>query len=263
MGRVEGVQQELINTQKETEQNIFDFARIKEQSKNIKSYVHSIRPAQHIDAEEELEFIKLYLEILLNMARLEENQKKAVSRMIYIQWVMDQKRGKYYMSRASELSLKDLFLESMNLTKDSYTKFSECIKKYSSQDEPIIDSVALYSLEAAFIFDTIIVAYISGEPAVEIKKYLVDLFTILGFTKDKVRIAAKYAKESLCENLDDDVLLDFHIIGNEAKEELEKMFQDFEKSILQQRQDFEDECKEKGITMEDLSSLLGQIFGNS
>ncbi len=193
MKSLEDVQQELINIEqnvqdisksikslnyevgaikeaarKESGQNVFDFARIKELSQNIRITDHPLVRFGNAEGRQ------LYIEMLLNMVRLDADQEACLNRMIYLQWLADHSKA--------ERSLEALFKESLLLTKASYAQFAKSLK------DP---------LASVFIADALITAYISGAVAEEVKSYLEEFFAVAGFEKDKVKPIAILVKKLL------------------------------------------------------------------
>lgn len=133
-----------------------------------------------LDKLEDGRSCRIYLELLLNIVRLDLEAENAVNRLVFINWLQIQARLSW--------SLEELYKDCFTRGKELYYEFVEVVPtKYWNY----------------FIVDALIIANIGGKANREILEYIVDLSTILGISKDKLRISSLIAQIVLCQNIGD------------------------------------------------------------
>lgn len=119
-----------------------------------------------------------YLEMLLNIAKINADADVTINRLIFIQWLQIQSKV--------EWTLKDLYIDSFMMSKKSYYEFAETMpEKYRE----------------SFIVDAMIVAGISGAPTREVVEYVVNLSLVLGVGKENLRILSLVSRVALSQSV--------------------------------------------------------------
>lgn len=121
---------------------------------------------------------KVYLEMLLNIIRLEPEQIVTVNRLVFLQWLL--------IRSGIDWSLEDLYKDCLKMSKASYYEFGESIPiKYREH----------------FMVDALILANINGCTNREIMEYVAELCVILGMGKEKLRILSVISRMALNQNV--------------------------------------------------------------
>ena len=149
-----------------------DFTKIETFAKQLSFGAH---PLSTLGQDE---VCRTYLRALLNIVRLDTDEKTTVSRMVFIQWLQ--------MQSHIEFSLEELYKDSFKLDEQLYYE--------------LVDGLTEEYREY-FIVDALIVANISGEANSNIYEYIAQLTALLGISADKMRALAVVAKMTLCQNL--------------------------------------------------------------
>lgn len=121
---------------------------------------------------------QIYLEMLLNIVRLNQDEESIVNRLIFIQWIQIQFKCKK--------SLEELYIDSLN---DNKQMIYEMVKVLSK------------NYKESFLVDALIVANITGIVSDEIYQYLADISSILGFSISEVKNLAFVSRVVLSQNL--------------------------------------------------------------
>lgn len=122
---------------------------------------------------------QVYLEILLNLVRLDMDEEITINRLVFIQWLQIQSR--------IDWSLEDLYKDCFKTDKKMIFEFLEIIpKKYKDY----------------FLVDALIIANISGEANVALYEYIADIIAILGLTHGEARDLAVISKMALSQSVD-------------------------------------------------------------
>lgn len=121
---------------------------------------------------------QLYLEILLNIVRLDPDMEAIINRLIFVQWIQKQAQ--------IEWSLEELFTDCMKMEKEAYYELLELLPKQYTE---------------YLIVDALIVAYISGSVNSEILEYLGNLSEAFGIKKERLRILSLLSRAILCQNM--------------------------------------------------------------
>jgi hypothetical protein len=121
---------------------------------------------------------QMYLEMLLNIVRMDRNSESTINRMVFMQWLQQQS--------LIDWSLEELYKDTFKNGKESYYDIvNEIPEKYRD----------------FFVLDTLVVGNISRSENREIQEYIVDLATILGIDNEKLGLLAIVAKAVLCQDL--------------------------------------------------------------
>lgn len=118
---------------------------------------------------------QMYLEMLLNIVRMDFDSETTVNRLIFIQWLQIQS--------GIDWSLEELLLDACEMQLDSYTEFIGIIPEEYVED---------------FILDAFIIANMGGAANREILKYLAAMSAVLGITVERVQILSAVAYVVLC-----------------------------------------------------------------
>lgn len=130
---------------------------------------------------------QLYLEMLLNIVRLDADTEAAVHRLVFIQWLLIQADIK--------CSLEDLYKDCFRMGKDTYAEF--------------VDSIPSEYTDS-FIVDGLITAGISGSPNREVMAYMADLSAALGAGKEELRVLSMVSQMVLSQSVRADSKEDLH-----------------------------------------------------
>lgn len=132
-----------------------------------------------LDKLEDGRSCQFYLEMLLNIVRLDLEGENTVNRLVFIQWLQMQSKINW--------SLEELYMDCFTRSKELYYEYAETVDtKYRSY----------------FMLDALIVANIGGKANREILEYIVDLSSILGITKENLQTVSVIARIVLCQNAD-------------------------------------------------------------
>ena len=160
---------EIIRT---PEQDIsIDYELIKVMAKNIN---YSKNPISKIDDMSEQQ---TYIEMLINIVRLDIDREVTVNRLTFIQWILNQTEIEYGLEALYKNSIKmsdKLYCEHLH-------KISENYKEY-------------------FVLDALIIANIAGTANMEIQLYVADIASIIGVDSKNLHKLALIARVVLCKN---------------------------------------------------------------
>jgi hypothetical protein len=148
-----------------------DYKKIELLAENISFEDH---PLSEVNDEK---VCKIYLEMLLNITRLDLDEKNLIERLVFIQWL--QKESKI-----------DWILEEL---------FQDCLK---TKEEFVYEFVELLPIEYVenFIVDALIVAGLCGGANAEIYEYIANLVAILGIKKEKLVELSIVVRVVLCQD---------------------------------------------------------------
>lgn len=150
-----------------------DYSKIELLSKQITFGKHPI------DKLDDKRACQVYLEILLNIVRMDPDEELFLNRLVFIQWIQKESR--------IDWSLEDLFKDSYKTSINTYHELMEAIPtKYKE----------------FFVVDALIVANIGGTANLEINEYIVGLVSVFGITKERLRILCFIARAVLCQNVE-------------------------------------------------------------
>ena len=122
---------------------------------------------------------RVYLEMLLNLVRLDADEETTVNRLVFIQWLQIQSRIDY--------SLEDLYKECFKTDKKIIFEFLEIMPE---------------EYKEYFLVDALIVANISGEANAALLNYIADIIDIFGLAHEKVKELAIISKMVLSQSVD-------------------------------------------------------------
>lgn len=118
---------------------------------------------------------QMYLEMLLNIVRMDHEAETTINRLIFIQWLQIQSR--------IDWTLEELFIDACEMQSDAYTEFTGAISEEYAK---------------VFMLDAFIVANMGGTPNREILEYLSELSSILGIAIEQIQILSEVAYAVLC-----------------------------------------------------------------
>lgn len=130
---------------------------------------------------------RIYLEMLLNIVRLDAGAEAAANRLVFIQWLQ--------MQADVDWSLEDLYRDCLQMKKETYAELAD------SLPAGYIDS---------FIVDGFITAGISGSPNREVMAYMADLSAALWVSREKLRVLSTVAHMVLCQSVGADGTKDLY-----------------------------------------------------
>lgn len=166
-----------INTDIETIRNssdgvVLDYSKIEFWAKQIDFGKHPLSKLKD-------EYIcQIYLEMLLNIVRLDHDEESVVNRMVFIQWLQMQSKIGW--------SLEKLYLDCFKIDKQLIYEMIEMISpKYKE----------------FFLVDALIVANLEGKANEEIYQYIADIIAVLGLSLEEVRNLALISRVSLSQSL--------------------------------------------------------------
>lgn len=118
----------------------------------------------------------IYLEMLLNIVRMDHEIGVTVNRLIFIQWMQIQSR--------IDRPLKELVEDTYRTQADLFEEFAQIVPKEYMD---------------VFVLDALIVANIGGEANGETLEYLAEVSALLGIDAEKLRMLAQIARAVLCQ----------------------------------------------------------------
>lgn len=121
---------------------------------------------------------QLYLEMLLNIVRLEKDRQALINSLIFLQWLQIQAK--------EEWQLEYLYMGSFRMNKEEYYEFAKGLPQ---------------TYREVFIVDALLTAYMGESVKQEILDYIADQSVLLGVDREKLRILAVVARAVLCQNL--------------------------------------------------------------
>lgn len=182
-----------INTDIETIRNssegvALDYSKIELLAKQIDFGKHPLGKLKDGHA------CQIYLEMLLNIVRLDQDEESVVNRMVFVQWLQIQSK--------IDWSLEDLYLDCFKTDKQLIYEMVEMIpKKYKE----------------FFLVDALIVANIAGIANEEIYQYIADIIAVLGLSTKEVKDLAFISRVSLSKNLSSASRDDLKVLQDKAK----------------------------------------------
>lgn len=121
---------------------------------------------------------RIYLEMLLNITRLDSELESTINRMVYLQWLKGQ--------ASIDWSLSDLYKNALKSGAMFYSELADEIPdKYRE----------------GFIVDAMITANIAGTANREIQEYIANIAVILGVQKERIKTLALIARTALCQSM--------------------------------------------------------------
>lgn len=122
---------------------------------------------------------RLYLQILLNIVCLDQNESRMNERLILIEWIRKESK--------IDLSLEDIYKDTCKMEKESF-----------------FDFVALTRIKyrECLIVDALVVAGVKGTANAEIYEYIAGLVEIFNIEKFRLRILAIIAKTALSQKVE-------------------------------------------------------------
>lgn len=122
---------------------------------------------------------RIYLEMLLNIVRLDSDKEITVNRMIFIQWLLMQSHVNW--------TLEELYRNSFRINMQLYTELTDEIqKKYREY----------------LVVDALIVANIAGVANLEIYEYIANMALILTLSAEELKTLSMISKLVLCRNIE-------------------------------------------------------------
>ncbi len=138
---------------------------------------------------------KLYLETLLSLTQVDDGSDDTISRLIFIQWVLTE--------TGIELSLEDLYKDSLQMTSEMFRELVEGIPK---------------EYRKHLIVDAMITANLCGPAKEVLLSYIIHLCGLFGLEKEQVRTLSLIAKGVLKQELGRMEPEDLGLILTESKD---------------------------------------------
>lgn len=169
---VKSISSDIEAIRNSSERAALDYSKIEVLAKRINFREHPLNKLKEERA------CQIYLQMLLNIVRLEPDEKIVINRMIFLQWLQIQSH--------IDWPLADLYRNCFKTDKQSYYEMVDLIpRKYKEY----------------FLVDALIVANIAGNPNEEIYKYIADIITILGLSAKKVADLALISRLALSQSV--------------------------------------------------------------
>lgn len=169
---VKEINADIENMRTANQNTDMDYSKIELLAQNITFSKHPI------DKLEDGRACQIYLEMLLNMVRLDPECEVTINRLVFIQWL--QKESKL------DWSLEDLYKDCFTINSDVYHEMVDAIPK---------------KFRDYFMVDLLIVANIGGAANVEIYEYIAGIASIFGLDKNKISLLSQVAKVALCQQI--------------------------------------------------------------
>jgi len=168
---IKDIHLDIENIRNSSERDAIDFSRIEILAKQISFGRHPL--ARLKDGR----IAQVYLEMLLNIVRLDPDQKTMLNRIVFIQWLQIQSR--------IDWSVEELYKECFKISKQSYCELIEELPQEYREH---------------FIVDALITANIAGTANQEIYEYIADFTAMLGIKTQKAEELAVIARVALCQS---------------------------------------------------------------
>lgn len=150
-----------------------DYAQIEALSKYVPFSRHPIRK---LNGEK---ICRIYLEMLLNIVRMDQEEEITVNRLIFLQWLQSEAK--------IDWSLAELYKECFAMKVSDYHEMMELLP------------VEYFEF---FVVDALMVANIGGTAKPEVYEYIVDLVSVLNIDKVRFEVLAIISKTALCKKLE-------------------------------------------------------------
>lgn len=170
--KIRTINSDIENLRTASQNTDIDYSMIALLSKQITFDKHPIKKLGDNRASQ------VYLEMLLNIVRLDPDEKLFLNRLIFIQWIQKESKINW--------SLEDLFKDSYKINTNTFYEMVDIIPAKSKE---------------FLIVDALIVANIGGTANIEINEYIAGLVTILGIGKERLHILSLVARTALCQNV--------------------------------------------------------------
>lgn len=165
---IEGMRSDKHNTDTD-----IDYAQIEALSKYVPFSRHPIRKLN------DEKICRIYLEMLLNIVRMDQEEEITVNRLIFLQWLQSEAK--------IDWSLAELY--------------KECFAMKASDYHEMMELLPVEYFEF-FVVDALMVANIGGTAKLEIYEYIVDLVSVLNIDKVRFEVLAIISKTALCKKLE-------------------------------------------------------------
>lgn len=175
---IRSISSDIEGLRNQTHDLDIDYTRVKLLAKQIPFGEH---PLNRLNDERAC---RTYIEMLLNIVRLDNDEKTSLDRLVLIQW--------FLMKSNIEWSLEDLVKECYKIKADSFYELADFIPEQYRE---------------CFTVDALIIANLGGGNNREVYEYVADLIAILGVDKKKLKILSMVARATLCQSLGDMKLL--------------------------------------------------------
>lgn len=150
---VKNINSDIDRLRNASETTELDFSKIEVLAKQIDFGKHPL------DKLEDSRACQVYLEMLLNLVRLDREEERTVNRLVFIQWLQIQSR--------IDWSLEDLYKDCFKADTKMLFEFLEIMPK---------------EYESYFLVDALIIANISGKANESLYEYIADIIAIFGLT---------------------------------------------------------------------------------
>lgn len=168
-GRIRAISSDINDIRNTDSDMEFDYGKIEILAEKIPFESHPL------DGLEDGRACLLYLEMLLNIVRMDQETNEIINRLILIQWMLVQSR----INR----SLEELVKDTWRRQSDLFEEFVRTLPK------TYVDG---------FMLDALIVANMGGAANREILEYLAELSSLLGIDAGRLRTLAQVARVVLC-----------------------------------------------------------------
>lgn len=187
---LKSIQSDIENMRNTSPDTGIDYSKIEVLAKQIPFKNHPLGQLQDDSTSQS------YLEMLLNLVRLDADRDATINRMAFVQWIQ--------MKSKTNWTLEELYKDSFNITKESYYNFSEAITgKYRD----------------CFMVDALMVANLGGKVNREVLEYLAELSAILGINKEDLKELSLIAHIALSQknnidNLQSNIIARMSVFDN-------------------------------------------------
>ena len=160
---------ELRNSAEDAQNREFDYPRIAILAGRLPFGTHPLYRLKDGRARQ------MYLEMLLNIVRMDHEAETTINRLIFIQWLQIQSR--------IDWTLEELFIDACGMQTDSYKEFVGILPEQYMEN---------------FLMDALIVANIGGTANKEICEYIAEMNAMLGIQTERLRVLSSVAYAVLC-----------------------------------------------------------------
>ena len=169
---IQEIYSDIDEMRNERQNTDVDYSKIEILADNISFGKHPIQKLEDGKA------CQIYIEMLLNIVRLDKDEEITLNRLVFIQWLQKESR--------IDWSLEDLYKDCFTIKADSFHEMITLLpNKYYE----------------CFIVDSLMIANIEGVAKPEIYEYIVGLVSILGIDKERFSLLALVSKTALCQNI--------------------------------------------------------------
>lgn len=122
---------------------------------------------------------RLYLEVLMNLIHSDQGSQATINRLVFVQWILTQAR--------LDISFEELYKDSLVVNSAVYAELVELLPE---------------NYKNHLVMDALLIANICGQANLEILIYVVNLSSVLGIDKNRMRCFSMIAKWILRQKLE-------------------------------------------------------------